>query len=143
MDLQGQTTITGEQSEKSEQLSFLRLINVSLDRLSTLKEGRKMAKEALDSELKQSTEFVAVTDKARIETANKKAVLKRLDQNPNVRDIRERIKDFDAQIKEEKQALGTTGLAYVKDTGVNVIDRNGVLFAISLTAKFTRANKKK
>ncbi len=127
------------QNLASNLISIESLIKSHDDRLVTLTKELRTNKEMLDSILDNDEEYrfsaTEASKQAKLKTLAKQKVLK----NPNSVALVEKIKDYQAQIKELKVALSDYLAQYVTLSGTNQIEgSDGVLRTIVYTAKLVK-----
>ena len=127
------------QNLASNLISIESLVKSHDDRLVTLTKELRTNKEMLDSILDNDEEYrlsaTEASKQAKLKTLAKQKVLK----NPNSLALVEKIKDYQAQIKELKVALSDYLAQYVTLSGTNQIEgSDGVLRTIVYTAKLVK-----
>ena len=127
------------QNLASNLISIESLVKSHDDRLVTLTKELRTNKEMLDSILDNDEEYrfsaTEASKQAKLKTLAKQKVLK----NPNSVALVEKIKDYQAQIKELKVALSDYLAQYVTLSGTNQIEgSDGVLRTIVYTAKLVK-----
>jgi len=127
------------QNLASNLISIESLVKSHDDRLVTLTKELRTNKEMLDSILDNDEEYrlsaTEASKQAKLKTLAKQKVLK----NPNSLALVEKIKDYQAQIKEIKVALSDYLAQYVTLSGTNQIEgSDGVLRTIVYTAKLVK-----
>lgn len=120
-------------------LSIESLIKSHDDRLNVLSKELKTHKEMLDSILDNNEEYKNTATEAskqnKLKTIAKQKVLK----TPEAIDLVEKIKDYQAQVKELRVALSDYLAQYVTLSGLNQIEgTDGVLRQIVYTAKLVK-----
>jgi len=120
-------------------LSIESLIKSHDQRLDSLSKELRTNKEMLDAILDNDEEYrnsaTEASKLAKLKTLAKAKVLK----NPNAISLVEKIKDYQAQIKELKVALSDYLSQYVTLSGTNQIEgSDGVLRQIVYTAKLVK-----
>lgn len=123
----------------SNLISIESLINSHDQRLDTLTKELKIQKEMLDGILDNDEEYrlsaTEASKHSKLKTLAKQKVLK----NPQSLALVEKIKDYQAQIKELKVALSDYLAQYVTISGSNQIEgSDGVLRTIVYTAKLIK-----
>lgn len=128
---------------ETQQLDFLNLLNVAMDKAAELKERKKFEREKLEAEFLQDDQYASAVEAIKEQQLQKSAAKKRLILNPICSELKENIKNLSQQIREENQTTNITALQYKEKTGVSSFIRNGREFVIVQVAKFQKARKKR
>ncbi len=127
------------QNLASNLISIESLIKSHDDRLVTLTKELRTNKEMLDSILDNDEEYRLSATEASKQTKLKTLAKQKVLKNPNSLALVEKIKDYQAQIKEIKVALSDYLAQYVTLSGTNQIEgSDGVLRTIVYTAKLVK-----
>lgn len=120
-------------------LNIESLIKSHDDRLAILTKEMKTNKEMLDSILDNSEEYKNIASEASKQAKLKTIAKQKILKTPEATDLVEKIKDYQAQVKELRVALSDYLAQYVTLSGLNQIEgTDGVLRQIVYTAKLVK-----
>lgn len=120
-------------------LNIESLIKSHDDRLAILTKELKTHKEMLDGILDNSEEYKNIASEASKQAKLKTMAKQKILKTPEATDLVEKIKDYQAQVKELRVALSDYLAQYVTFSGLNQIEgTDGVLRQIVYTAKLVK-----
>jgi hypothetical protein len=115
------------------------MINNTTARFDTLDREYKEQKSMLDALLENDTEYQEIAKEAQKQAKLKTIAKQKVMARPEAKDVVEKIKDCQIQIKELKTALSDYLAQYVTISGTNQIEGpDGVLRQIIYTAKLVK-----
>ena len=131
--------MTNDTNQALNILSVETLINSTTSRFEVLDKEYKEQKSMLDAILENDTEYQEISQEAKKQAKLKTIAKQKVMQKTEAAHIAEKIRDYQVQIKELKNALSDYLAQYVTVSGNNQIEGpDGVLRQIIYSAKLVK-----
>jgi hypothetical protein len=142
--IQGQTTITADDSPSHEQLNMLDAMNFAIPEIEKLRNNLVLQREQLESELLQSEDYAQAFTAAKEANEKKRAAKMRVMSNPICAEIADKISGLQSDLKMQKSVLSEVVVRYADKTGnTSVHAPDGTTLKIVRMAKLVKEKKER